>query len=293
MFWRENTGAESLPTIVIALSTRCGNTRQIGGQPRVSFGNLRCSRAWCSPCSLLPRDDNLGVESMPINFRQLFNPTIAGLLACAVTASTPARAQSWEPSALPDTSGVITVVGCFTRGGPHHMYVLTRPTTDPVNSVTEEACSAPYDEKAIELKDTGKFHLNRYNGHWLEITGRLEKLEGTIDSDDVRELHVRSFRVMPIAAPRSAAVPSTPNQQASSEPQSFGQPLPAPPAIVQGPTPGAVGTTGTVETAVLPGTASNLSAIGLLGLLSLAAAFVTRIVNRRSAVQNPTRSTDL
>jgi hypothetical protein len=206
----------------------------------------------------------------------------AGLLACGAVAVTVERgqAQAQETAVLPAEGGAITLVGCFTRGGHHNRYVLAKPMAN-VGSVTEETCTASDSDQMIELKDTGKFHLRKAMvGRWVEITGRLERIESSDEPDDLRELHVRSFRFPPVVVPRAAEVIPPPEA-----PRAF-TPPPAPaaaPAPAPEPAPAAekpVATTGTAP-APLPKTASPLPLIGSIGLLSLVSGLGVHLFGRR------------
>jgi LPXTG-motif cell wall-anchored protein len=109
-------------------------------------------------------------------------------------------------------------------------------------------------------------------GQWVEVSGRLEK-ETSTDPDNLRELHVRSAHLVPVVPPRAAAAP--PPARPSAPPAEM---LPAEPEPVPVPT---TGTLPPPPPKRLPKTASNMPAIGLLGLLSLAGALVLRSFRRR------------
>ncbi len=101
-------------------------------------------------------------------------------------------------------------------------------------------------------------------GRWIEVTGRLESLDKT----GLREVHVRSFRVVPVVPPKVAeAEPVTP---------------PTPEVVPVAPTPElpAVGTTGVAE---LPKTASSLPTTALFGVFALAAGIALLVFRRRIA----------
>jgi hypothetical protein len=198
----------------------------------------------------------------------------AGLLACGTAAIAAPLASAQEPAALPPEGGMITLVGCFQPGGKHHSkYVLAKPTSGSVASVPDGNCSAVVDEEAVELKDTEGRHLGKpMLGHVIEVTGRLEKIEGTVDAKDLRELHVRAFHAVPVVVPRAAEMPTI------IEPVA---PAPAPeiPAL---PTEHPVATTGTTPTpAALPGTASSLPLFGALSLFSFVGALGLHLVGGR------------
>jgi len=195
------------------------------------------------------------------------------LAVCGAVAMASPRAQAQE--VLPTEGGMITLVGCFLPGGSHHSkYVLAKPIIGSVASVTDGTCAAEIDETAVELKDTGgSRHLGEgMLNHVIEVTGRLEKLEGTTDAKDLREVHVRSFRPVPVVVPTPAAPPPEVRYMPAPQPQAAIPPLPADQPVA---------TSGTVATPALPKTASPLPLMGLLSLLSLSGALSLRLVGRR------------
>ena len=160
--------------------------------------------------------------------------------------------------------------------------MLAKPIIGSVASVTDGACAAPIDETAVELKDiASRHHLGEgMLNHVIEVTGRLEKRKGTTaastttadsttDAKDLREVHVRSFRAVPVVIPTPAAPPEV-RYMPAPQPQAAIPPLPDQP----------VATSGTVPTE-LPKTASSLPLMGLLSLLSLSGALSLRLVGRR------------
>ena len=203
------------------------------------------------------------------------------LTVCGAAAMTSPRVQAQE--VLPTEGGTITLMGCLLPGGSHHSkYVLAKPILGSVASVTDGTCSAPIDETAVELKDmAGRHHLgDGMLNHLIEVTGRLEKFKGTTaastttadsttDARDLREVHVRSFRAVPVVIPTPAAPPEV-RYMPAPQPQAAIPPLPDQP----------VATSGTVPTE-LPKTASSLPLFGLLSLLSLSGALSLHLVGRR------------
>lgn len=200
------------------------------------------------------------------------------VLMCGLLTLDLARAQTRDSSLLPpEQSGLITVAGCLQLGGTDgDKYLLTNPTLGPVANVPEETCNAPVDDRTLDLKDTAQHGINQSMlGRWVEINGRLEK-ETDTDLTNLRELEVRSFRMLPVVPPppvippraEAAPVPETP-PQAELQPTPPAE-RPAPPEEQP------IGTTGVAET-TLPKTASLLPAIGLLGLLSLAGGLGLRL----------------
>lgn len=194
------------------------------------------------------------------------------VLSCGLPAVDPADAQTRDASLLPpEKSGVITVAGCLQLGGKNgDRYVLANPKLGPIANVSEETCTNTVDDRTLDLQDTARHGMNQSMlGRWVEINGRLEK-ETDTDLTNLRELEVRSFRMVPvipppvIIAPRAEAAPAPVPQ-----PQAEQQPVTLPAETTAPPEERPIGTTGVAETP-LPQTSSLLPTIGLLGLLSLA-----------------------
>jgi len=206
--------------------------------------------------------------------RYVYSALTVGLLTWGLAAmAPPARAQGIT-TMLPE-GGMATLTGCFQPGGKHHSkYVLAKPTIGSVDSVTDGNCSAPVDEEAVELKDTDARDLGKdMLGHVIEVTGRMEKIEGTVDAKDLRELHVRAFRPVPVVVPRAAEMPVI-IQPVAPAPEPTPTPLP---------TETPVATSGTApEPVALPKTASSLPLYGALSVLSLVAALLLHGLRRRS-----------
>jgi len=184
----------------------------------------------------------------------------------------PAYAQRRDGNLLPqDKSGQVTAVGCLVkgdavRGGKKDKYVLARPKKGPVASVPEATCTVDPGADALTLDNPEKAKMtDAMVGHWMQITGRLES-ETDKNPDNLRELDVATAKMVPVVVPRPAAA-------ASPAPE----PAPAPAAR---PTPAPVATSAPAapppEPRKLPKTASQLPAIGLAGLLLLAAGLMLR-----------------
>ena len=157
----------------------------------------------------------------------------------------------------PEESGTITVAGCLQNLDDE--YVLASPRLGPIANVPVDTCNSPVDERALDLKDTEDFGINQSMiGHWIEVSGRLEK-ETDADLTNLREIEIRSFRLLPVVPPPPPPAPRL---------QSELPPLTPPAETIAPPEEQPVGTTGVVET-TLPQTAGLLPAIGFLGLLSL------------------------
>jgi hypothetical protein len=195
-----------------------------------------------------------------MTLRHVTGAFTATVLTCGLLTALPAHAQTRDGGLLPpDQSGVITVAGCLQLGGKDgDEYVLAIPTPGPIANVPVETCKAAVDERALDLKDTEDFGFNpSMIGRWIEVSGTLER-ETDSDLTNLREIEIRSFRLLPVVPPPAPPV----RLQSHVEPVA---PLPEPIPVEE-----PVGTTG-VEPA-LPQTASPLVPMGLLGLFSLAGA---------------------
>ncbi len=211
------------------------------------------------------------------------------VLSCGLPTLEAAEAQTRDASLLPpEKSGLITVAGCLQRGGENgDKYLLANPKLGPIANVAEEACDAEVDDRTLDLKDTAEHGMNpSMLGRWVEINGRLEK-ETDADLTNLRELEVRSFRMLPVIPPpvippraEAAPVPRLDAEQPPPRPQAEQQPVTPPTETIAPPEEQPIGTTGVVET-TLPKTASSFPAIGLLGLLSLAGGFGVRFYRSR------------
>jgi len=208
-----------------------------------------------------------------MNVQRLRRVLTVTLTVCGAAAMMSPRVQAQD--VLPAEGGMITLVGCFLPSGNHHSkYVLAKPIIGSVLSVTDGTCSAPIDETAVELKDTGDRHLGEgMLNHLIEVTGRLEKLDAsaTTTDRDLREVHVKSFRPVPVVIPTPAAPPPEVRYMPAPQPRAAIPPLPDEKPVA---------TTGTVPPE-LAKTASSLPLFGLLTLLSLSGALSLRLVGRR------------
>ena len=161
---------------------------------------------------------------------------------------------------------MITVTGCLQRDGTKR-YVLASPRAGTVASVSNGACDAQIDARSLELDDASDRGINEsLVGRWIEISGRLER-ETSTNPNNLRELSVRSFRLVTVVPPQRAAAPPVPVPQAEA-PAPAPLTLPAaPPTAIQEP---------------LPKTASPLALMGLLGLLSFSGVLGSRIYRARA-----------
>jgi hypothetical protein len=178
-------------------------------------------------------------------------------------AVTPVHGQLRDGGLLPpEEGGLITVLGCFVRGGEDgDGFVLAHPRRGPVESVEQETCTAEASDNALDLENIDELGMNEsLAGRWIEVNGELEK-ETSDDPDNLREIEVRSFRIVPVRQ-RVAEAPA-PEPQIAYAPPPVEQPLPEP-----------VGTSGQAET--LPKTASYAPVSGLAGLLLITGGLVLR-----------------
>ena len=185
-------------------------------------------------------------------------------LICGLPTVAPVYAQTRDATLLPpEQSGTLTVAGCLQVHDDE--YVLASPRVGPIANVPVERCNAAVDERALDLKDTEDFGINQSMiGHWIEVSGKLEK-ETDADLNNLREIEIRSFRLLPVVPPPPPPAPRVSEQQPYTPPA---EPI-APPEEQP------VATTGVSEPA-LPKTASPLPTFGFLGLLSLAGAVALR-----------------
>ena len=204
-----------------------------------------------------------------MTLRALSSASIAAVLLCGLNTA-PASAQN--TTLLPaEESAVITATGCLQRAGKERSnhYILTSPRLGAVASVADGACDEPIDARAVELEDADDHGLNpTLVGHWIEINGRLER-ETSTNPNNLRELKVRSFRLVPVVPPQRAEA----------------APAPLPPPVLEAPAPAVAPPPPAAPTAIaepLPRTASPLAMIGLLGLLSSAAGLGFRMFRSRS-----------
>jgi hypothetical protein len=200
------------------------------------------------------------------NLRELYVSTfrVAGTMASTEWA----RDGSLLP---PDQSGVITVAGCL-RAGPNHGdedgYVLAVPRRGPIAGVPEGRCTGAIDDRAVELDHSIKRGINdSMLGRWIEVTGKLEK-ETSDNPDNLREMYVDSFRMVPVIPRRAEAAPAFEAPRQAEAEQQPAETM----ARVEEP---AVEASAAFR--ALPRTATALPAIGLLGLLSLGAGLVLRL----------------
>ncbi len=207
----------------------------------------------------------------------------ATIVIAALTMAEPAGAQQRrDGNLLPQNqSGRVTAVGCLVkgdkvRGGQADKYVLARPRKGPVESVPEATCTAEVGGNALTLDNPEKASIkDSMLGKWVEVSGRLES-ETDKNPDNLRELDVLTAKMVPVVVP-PAPTASTPARPAAQAPES--RPSPQPSAA---PTPTAPAAA-PAEPRKLPKTASQLPAIGLAGLLLVAAGVMLRSRRLRHA----------
>jgi hypothetical protein len=206
--------------------------------------------------------------------RSVLGATVVAFAFSSFTVE-PAYAQRRDGALLPqETGGDVTAVGCLLKGsavrGGKDDFVLARPRRGPIASVPEASCSADAGADALQLDNAEKGPITAAMiGKWVQISGRLEK-ETSKDPDDLRELDVATVKVIPVVIPRpaqTAAAAPAPAPAAAPAPR----PYTPPPAEAP------------VQTAerTLPKTASPIPAVGLAGLLLLAAGMTLRTFRLR------------
>ena len=197
---------------------------------------------------------------------------VASVLMFGIVALSPLTARA-QGSAIPDEGGQITLVGCLTTGQihDHERIVLAKPIVGSVASVPEASCSASGTDQIIKLQDLKEAGLGEAQlGQWIEIHGRLE---GNHRADAIREVHVKSFSLVPVVIPRAAEV--------VTPPAAFEAPAPSAPIADAAPEPAPMPVPTTGERRTLPQTATTLPLFGLLSLVSFAIAFALYAICRR------------
>jgi LPXTG-motif cell wall-anchored protein len=219
-----------------------------------------------------------------MTLKSLYGVAVVALV-CGVGAADPAYAQARRDGHLlpQEKSGNVTAVGCLlkgtdVRGGKSDKYVLARPKAGPVGSVHEASCTADAGADALTVDNPEKGKItDAALGHWVEITGRLEK-ETDKNPDNLREIDVATFKLVPVVIPtKPAAAPAKEPAAAPAPAPRAAAPAPRPAEPTSSPAPAAPAP----EPKKLPKTASQLPAIGLAGLLLLAVAFTLRGSRRR------------
>jgi len=228
-----------------------------------------------------------------------------------------AQAPTHDSSSYKEAAEQVIVVGCVvpeadyrkahdsgrggfvgTGAGLSNEYVLMRASkvsqgaAMPAAQDCSSAASAPASANdAYELTGNHESDVKPFVGKWVEISGKIKAAEVTTRASgnnqpqptggfdpmkqDLKlfEINVESVREAPNRA--AAAAPATVTPQAATTPPPTATPETPAPA----PQTAAAGTSGREA---LPGTASPLPSIGLLGVLFLTAAAAIRIFAPRS-----------
>jgi LPXTG-motif cell wall-anchored protein len=212
--------------------------------------------------------------------RHVRSALVASLLTFGMVALVPATGRAQNSTTLPDEGQMITLTGCFTQGvignSSKERFVLAKAFVGTVASVAEPTCTASGTDQMIKLQDLHqvKMGAGQY-GRWVQVYGRLEGNHK--DSDDhYRELHVKSFSLVPVVVPAPKVAEVIIQQAPTPEP-----PAPAPQIAeaAPAPEPQPVATSG--ERKSLPKTATSVPLFGLIGLLSIGSGFALQLFNRR------------
>jgi len=184
----------------------------------------------------------------------------------------PANAQQRDGGLLPlNESGTVTVAGCLMRGnqvsgGDEDKYVLAN--LQHIANAPEQTCTADPGATAVQLDNPRKGNIDESMlGKWVEVSGRLEKETST--DNILRELDVNAARLLPVEAPRIAALP-----EPEPEPQAVAEPAAPEPS----PAPVPVATSGQAD---LPKTASPTPIFAMLGFFACAGSLVLRSFRTR------------
>jgi LPXTG cell wall anchor motif len=213
--------------------------------------------------------------------RHVRSAFVASLVTFGMVALAPATGRAQNSTTLPDEGGMITLTGCFTTGtigsSSKERFVLAKAFVGTVASGPEPTCSAAGTDQMIKLQDLKQKGMGDGQvGRWVQIYGRLEGNHK--DSDDhYREVHVKSFSLVPVVVPAPRAAEVTIIQQPAETP------APAPQVAEAAPEPQPVATSGVRK--ALPKTATSVPLFGLIGLLSIAGGFALQLLNRRNAEQ--------
>jgi len=210
---------------------------------------------------------------------------VAPVLTLGLVAIVPTfgRAQS---TSLPDKGQKITVTGCFTQGvighDPDERFVLAKPIVGTVPSVAEATCMASSTDQMVKLQDLHGPRLGSAQmGRWLTIYGRLESNNR---KDGLREIHVKSFSLVPVVIPPPAVAVITP----APEPAPAVETPPPAPQVAEAapapmPEPAPVATSGVRKH--LPKTATSVPFFGLIGFLSIAGGLMLHLFTKRTVEQ--------
>ena len=219
---------------------------------------------------------------------------IAVVTAAACMVSISAFAQSSnKPSSSKAYKQSMTLTGCL-MGESDYKHAQSGKANSAGAKADDEfvlvesgadsgSCTQAANGKAYRLVGKRTHDLKPFVGHRMEITGAFEeKRDAEVAAGEKKsklppEVTVNSFREVTASA---SAAPAPAAVTASAAPE----PAPAPPAASPEPAPAApVATEARNETPSqsLPTTASSLPLVGLIGLISLTAAFGLRLTRPR------------
>ena len=203
-----------------------------------------------------------------MTLQHVYGATVV-VFAFGVVTVGPAYAQRRDGNLLPqEQEGQVIAVGCLVRGtdvrgGKEGQYVLARPKRGPVASVPEATCTADPGADALMLDNRKKagMTIRCSVAGWRSAADSRRRPARTrttfVNSTWRRSSWYRSSSLHPAAPPRAS------DRRSGTATDPTGRAAPEPPA----PAP---------EPRHLPKTASQLPAIGLAGLLSLAAGLMLR-----------------
>ena len=210
---------------------------------------------------------------------------IAVVTAAACMLSISAFAQSNKTSNTKAYKQSMTLTGCLMgekeyKGAHEGKANSSSAKADDEFVLTEGSCGNTASGKAYRLVGKRSHELKPFVGQRIEITGSFEEKNdakvaaGEKKSSLPPEVVVASFRAVTAASAAPAPAPVAESAAPAPEPQVAS----AAPAPVESPAP--VATEARNE---LPKTASNLPLVGLIGLLSLTAAFGLRLARPRAS----------
>ena len=212
---------------------------------------------------------------------------IAVVTAAACMVSISAFAQTSKSSSTKVQKQSMTLTGCLMGESDYKRAQSGKANSGSAKADDEyvlvessaASCTETASGKAYRLVGKRAHDLKPFVGHRIEITGAFEeKRDAQIAAGEKKsslppEVTVTSFReVTASASPAPAAVASAAPAPQAAAPAPAPEPSPAPESTVA-----------RNEPASLPRTASNLPLIGLIGLVSLTAAFGLRLSRPRAS----------
>jgi len=163
-----------------------------------------------------------------MTIRHVRSALTASLLTLTAVALAPATGLA--QNAIPEQGAMVTMVGCFVQGQikDHETLVLVRAIVGTVESVADASCAMNPGDVPVKLQNLKRVGLDEsMTGRWIQIVG---KLEGDHRKDGIREVHVKSFSLVPVVVPPppvAAVVIPEPAPQAAA-PAPIVEPAPAP-----------------------------------------------------------------